>query len=45
MVCEKWNKWFKCTKNIDKTLESEDDEMQDHSAFVYGDIRVVLLQF
>ena len=44
-ACEKLNEWFKCTKNIDKTLEREEDGMQDHVSRVNGDVGVVLLQF
>ena len=45
MVQEKCNEWYKCIKNTDQTLESEEDGMQDHVSRVYGDVGVVLLQF
>ncbi len=40
-----WNVWIQCIYNIDQTLESEENGMQDHGAFVYIDVWVVLLQF
>ena len=45
IVPEEQNEWCKSIKNIDKTLESEEDGMQDHVSRVYGDVGVVLLQF
>ena len=41
MTLKKWNEWINCIKHYG---ESEEGGMQDHGAFVYDDVGVVLLQ-
>ncbi len=42
---EKWIEWFNCKKNCNKTLECEEDGMQDHISRVYCYVGVALFQF